>query len=119
MKTERDALVDMEHIVQELQTFQTVQRIRRHTEAFEVIEDIRLHTLQAGLCGFQGLRFNAEGEELGLDKAVIASGKLILQHTGVLGTNGVEVVTLQGNADAAGIGVLRRGHIYEGELELD
>jgi len=71
--------------------------IRRHTETFEVIEDIRLHTLQSGLGRFQGFCFDTEGEELCLDKTVIASGKLILQHTGVLGTDGVEVVALQGN----------------------
>jgi hypothetical protein len=39
-----------------------VQRIGHNAEALEVIEIVRLHALQAGLCSFQVVRFDAKGE---------------------------------------------------------
>ena len=105
--------------MQQAQSLHPVQGFRLHAQTAEVVEDIRLNALQSGLCGFQAVRLHAEGQVLGLNKPVVAAGKLALQHPGVLGAELVEAVALQGDGDAPGVGIPRGGEVDEGELEAD
>ena len=61
---------------------------------------------------------NAEREILGLNEAVVAAGKLILQHTGVLGADAVKLVPAGRNGNAPCKGFLRSREVHKGKLEL-
>ena len=110
--------VDVEHIVHQGQTLLSVQRFRRHTEPLEVVEQVRLDAFQPWLCRFHGGGFNAKSQIFCLDKTVVATGKLITEHIGVLPTDIVKVIALRGNDDALSISFLIRRHVHKGQLEF-
>ena len=56
----------------ELQAFLAVQRFSPDTEPAEVVEKVILHMDETGLCLPHAVRFNAEGQILGLGQAVVA-----------------------------------------------
>ena len=50
-------------------------------DRLEVVQEVGFDALQTGLCRAEVVGFNAERAILGLNEAVVAAGKLILQHT--------------------------------------
>ena len=75
--------------------------------------------VQPGLCLLHRVRFNAEGQVLGLGQTIIALGQLLFEHLAVLGTDGVELVLSEGDADTL-LEALRIGtHIHKGQLKVD
>ena len=71
-----------------------------------------------GFCHLYALGFNAEGQILGLDKTVVATGKLTAEHIRVFDTDAVKVVALGRDFDALTVGVLIRRKVHKGQLEL-
>ncbi len=118
-KAERLRRVHMENVVQQPQTVRTVQGSGCHAEMFEVVENVDLDTLQPGLGRFQAVRFDAEGQVLGFDEAVVAFGKLVPEHFRILRAQTVEIVALRRDGDAFRKAVPRRGEVQERELKLD
>ena len=55
---------------------------------------------------------------LGLNQAVVAAGKLVLQHTGVLGADAVKFVSAGRDRNAPCKGFLRSREVHKGKLEL-
>ena len=64
-----------------------------------MVEGVRFDTGKPRPRRFNVFRFNGKGEELCLDKPVVAPFKLCLQHFGVFGSDTVKVVILRGNRD--------------------
>ena len=112
-------VVHVEHIVEQPQPLRAVERCSHHPQAFEVVDDVRFDALQPGLGRPDALRLHAKGEVLGLDKAVVAPGELVLEHSGILCPDGVEAVPLGWDHDALFVVLPGGGQIEEGELEAD
>ena len=119
LKVEIGMLVDVEHTVHESQTLFAVQGFSRYAEPLEVVKQIGLNAVETGFCFFHVGSFDAEGQILGLDKTVIATGKLIAKHFRVFLTDVIEVVALRGNDDTLTVGVLVCRHIHKRQLELN
>ena len=116
---ERLLFVHTENIVHDAQTLMAVQGERRHAQTLEVVEKVGFDTLQTGLCGPEVVCIDAEGQVLGLDQTVIAAGKLILQHFGVLSTDMVKFIALGRDGDTPCEALLGRRQVHKGKLELD
>ena len=116
-KAERLVGVHVEHIMKHFQPLVAGQRLRPHTEGFEVVENVGLDAFELRLCRAEGVRLNAEGEVLLLDQPVVALGELALQHTGILGADVVEIVLLCRNVDALAELIEACLLIDEGELD--
>ena len=95
------------------------KRFYHHAQPFEVVYHIRFNAFQPGLCRFQAGRLNPESQVLGLDKPVVALGKLILQHFRVLGPDAVKFIALGRDVDAVRIAVPAGGQVEEGKLKAD
>ena len=102
----------------DVQALKAVQRRSHNAQPLEVVQKIGFNALQTGLGGAKIVGFNAECEILGLNEAVVAAGKLILQHTGVLGANAVKLVPAGRNGNAPCKGFLRSREVHKGKLEL-
>ena len=118
-KAERLLGIHVEHPVQQAQALHAVQGLGDHAEALEVVENVRLHTLQTGLGRPQRFRLHAEGQVLGLNQAVVALGELVLQHGAVLVSEIVESVRPQRDGDAFGKAVLCGGQVQKRELKAN
>jgi len=112
-------LVDVEHTVHESQTLFAVQGFSRYAESFEVVEQIGLNAVKSRLCCLDVGSFDAESQILGLNKTVVATGKLTTKHIRVFLTDVIEVVALCGNHDTLTVGVLVCRHVHKRQLELN
>ena len=109
----------MEHTVHQGKAFLAIHRRCGYAQPLEIVQDIRLDTVQTRLCRFDMGSFHAEGQILGLDKAVVATGKLVAEHLCIFLSNIVEIIALGRNDDALAVGILIGRHVHEGKLELD
>ena len=116
-KAERLIGVHVEHVMKHFQPLVAGQRLRPHTEGFEVVENVGFNAFELRLCRAEGVRLNAEGDVLLLDQSVVALGELTLQHTGILGADVVEGVLLCRNVDALAELIEACLLIDEGELD--
>ena len=109
----------VEHIVHEFQPLDTVQGLCLHPQSVKVVEQIVLDVVEPGLDLRHAFTLHSKGDEFGLGQTIIALGKLLAQHLGILGTNIVKAVLLERNADA----FLKLGavgcHVDKRQLELD
>ena len=117
-KAERLLLVHPQNVVHDVQALKAVQRRSYNAQPLEVVQEVGFDALQTGLCGAEVVGLNAEREILGLNEAVVAAGKLILQHTGVLGADAVKLVPAGRNGNAPCKGFLRSREVHKGKLEL-
>ena len=85
----------------------------------EVIEYIGLNTLQAGLGGFDTVRVDTKSQVFGLDKTVVSSGQLILQHRGVFLTDTVKGIPLGRDGNGVCKGLLRCRKVQKRQLEVN
>ena len=99
-KAERLLLVHPQNVVHDVQALKAVQRRSHNAQPLEVVQKIGFDALQTGLGSAEVVGLNAEREILGLNEAVVAAGKLILQHTGVLGADAVKLVPAGRNRNA-------------------
>ena len=113
------SIAHVKHGMHQLQTFLPIEHPRGYAKALEVIHQVGLYMLQAGLCLAHGLGFNAEGDIFGLCQTVIALSELHLQHLTVLAADIVEVVVAVRNADVLLKNFGIRRHIHERQLEVD
>ena len=118
-KAERLVGVHVEYVMKHFQSFVAGQRLRPHTEGFEVVENVGFYAFELRLCRAEGVRLNAEGDVLLLDQSVVALGELALQHTGILGADVVEIVLLRRKVDALTKLIEACLLIDEGELDED
>ena len=100
------------------QSLFAVHRCCRHAESLEIVEDVGFDTFQTGLGDPDICRFDTEGQILGFDQTVIATGKLIAEHLSIFLSNIVEIITLGRDLDALPVGVLVCRHVHERQLEL-
>ena len=118
-EAERLIRVHVEHIVQHFQTLIAGKRLSLNTESFEVVENIRLNAFELGLRSTQRVSLNTEGDVLALEQAIVAFGELFVKHTGILGTDVVEVIILLRNVDLL-LELIDAGSLIdEGELDKD
>ena len=68
-KAERLIGVHVEHIMKHFQPLVAGQRLRPHTEGFEVVENVGFNAFELRLCRAEGVRLNAEGDVLLLDQS--------------------------------------------------
>ena len=109
----------VKHVVHEFQPLVTVQDVGPDTQLLEVVQKIVLDMLKPRFCLFHGVSLDSEGQELGLGKAVVALGQLVLQHLRILVTDAVERILPVRDPDS-GLKALRVGrHVHETELEMD
>src|SRR5699024_9099141 len=76
-------------------------------------------TLQTGLGGFDAVRVNAKGQVFGLDKTIVAPGKLVLKHFRVLGADAVKIISLERDGDRAVKGFLRCCKVQKRQLKAN
>ena len=111
--------VHIEHIVHEFQPLGTVQGLCLHTQPVEVVQQIVLDVVEPGLDLRHAFALHTKGDEFGLGQTIIALGKLLAQHLGILRTNIIETVLLERNADAlfkfGAVGC----HVHKGQFKLD
>ena len=117
-KAERLLLVHPQNVVHDVQALKAVQRRSHNAQPLEVVQKVGFDALQTGLGSAEVVGLNAEREILGLNEAVVAAGKLILQHTGVLGADAVKLVPAGRNGNAPCKGFLRSREVHKGKLEL-
>ena len=117
VKEKRLLLVHVEDAVEQFQTLLSVHRISLYAQPLKVVQHIGLNALQPELGAFQRIGLDAEGQVLGLDKAIVAFGQLIFQHLGVFGADAVVAVALQRNGDALRVGILVCRRIDKGQLK--
>ena len=91
----------------------SVQNICHNAHAFEVVDDVGFDAFQTWFCRPQTVCIDAKGQILGLNQTVVALGKLILQHRCIFLTNGIEIVALGRNGNAAGEAIFRCGKVQE------
>ena len=118
-KAERHLFIHVENAVKLCQPRLAVQGLGGHAQALEVVENVGLNTLQTGLGGLEAVGVDAESHVLGLDKTVVASCQLVLQHGGVLHPDGVKIIPLERNVDGVGKGFLRGREVQKGQLKLN
>ena len=99
-EAERFLLVHPQNVVHDVQALEAVQRRSHNAQPLEVVQEVSFDALQTGLCGAEVICLDAEREILGLNQAVVAAGKLILQHTGVLGADTVKFIPAGRDRDA-------------------
>ena len=111
--------VHVEHIVHEFQPLGTVQGLCLHPQPVEVVQQIVLDVVKPRLDLRHAFTLHTEGDELGLGQTIIALGKLLAQHLGILRTNIVKAILLERNADA----LFKLGavgcHVHKGKLKFD
>ena len=117
-KAERLLLVHPQNVVHDVQALKAVQRRSYNAQPLEVVQEVGFDALQTGLGGAEVVGLNAEREILGLNQAVVAAGKLVLQHTGVLGADAVKFVSAGRDRNAPCKGFLRSREVHKGKLEL-
>ena len=111
--------VHVEHIVHEFQPLDTVQGLCLHPQPVEVVQQVILDAVQPGFDLRHAFALHTKGDEFGLGQTIIALGKLLAQHLGILGANIIETVLLERNADALfKLGAVRC-HVHEGQFKLD
>ena len=93
--------VRVEKPMQHFKPLLPVQYPRRRADHLKMVEGVRFDTGKPRPRRFNVFRFNGKGEELCLDKPVVAAFKLRLQHFGVFGSDTVKVIILRGNRDTA------------------
>ena len=119
LKAERNLLIHVEDGVELGQPGLAVQRLGGYPQPLEVVEDVRLNPFQPGLGSPQAVRLDAERQVLGFNQAIVAFCQLVLEHLAVLRPDGVEVITLHGNLNAAGEGLSGGHQIEKGQLKVD
>ena len=119
LKKEFILSVHMENAVHQLQARLAVHGFRHNAQPLEIVQQINLDALQAGLGGLDVVGVNAEGDELGFRQTVIAFGQLILKHIDVFQPNIIETVVPQGNHDGLLKGLSVGGQVQEGKLKTD
>ena len=119
LKAERDLLIHVEDSVELGQPGLAVQRLGGYPQPLEVVENICLNPFQPGLGRPQAVRLDAERQVLGFNQAVVAFCQLVLEHLAVLRPDGVEVIALHGNLDAAGEGLPGGHQIEKRQLKVD
>lgn len=78
-----------------------------------------MDVVEPGLDLCHAFALHTKGDEFGLGQTIIALGKLLPQHLGILGTNIVKAVLLERNANALfKLGAVRC-HVHEGQLKFD
>ena len=82
------------------QPFIPFQRGGGDAQTLEVIQDIQFNALHPGLGGLEGVRFDAEGQVLGFDQAVVALCQLIPQEGLILYADIIKLVPPPGDIDA-------------------
>ena len=95
-----------------------IQHLCADAHSLEIVDKIGFDALQPGLCHFQAVCINTEGQILGLDQAVVAPGKLVLQHFRILFTDAVKVIPLGRDGDTLSERLLGSCQIHKGKLEL-
>ena len=106
-KAERFLFVHPQDVVHNVQALKAVQRRSHNAQPLKVVQKVGFDALQTGLGGTEIVGFNAECEILGLNQAVVAAGKLVLQHTGVFGADAVKFIPAGRNRNAPCKGFLR------------
>ena len=118
VKVEFRIAAQMKLRVHQLQPLRAVQRMGLHTEALEIIEQVRLDMHKPWLCCLHGLCVNAEGQELRLCKAVVSCLHLTLQHAGIFVPDFIKAVRLMRDSNAF-LELLRiRSHVHETEFKV-
>ena len=95
-----------------------IQRCSHNAQPLEVVEKVGFNAFQTGLCCAKIVCFNAEGQVFGLNQTVVAAGKLVLQHLGILGADSIKFIAAGRDGDAPGKGFLRCRQVDKGKLEL-
>ena len=85
----------------------------------KVVEQIVLDVVEPGLDLRHAFALHTKGDELGLGQTIIALGKLLAQHLGILGAHIVKTIPLVRDTDAfLKLGAIRC-HVHEGQLKFD
>ena len=100
VKVKLAGTVHVEHIVHKFQPLDTIQGLCLHTQPMEIVQQVILNVVEPGLDLRHAFTLHTKGDELGLSQTIIALGKLLAQHLGILRTNIVKAVLLERNADA-------------------
>ena len=101
------------------QSIFSVHRLRNHSQAAEVIQQIVFDMCQPWFRLPHGIRFNAESEIFRFCQSIIALCQLLFQHLTVLGTDRIEIVFSEWNADTL-FKTLRIGtHIHKRQFKTD
>ena len=90
-----------------------------HPQSVKVVEQVVLNVVQTGLDLRHAFALHTKGDEFGLGQTIIALGKLLAQHLGILRTNIIEAIFLERNADA----LFKLGavgcHVHKGQFKFD
>ena len=117
-ETERLHGVHAEDVMEYLEPFMAIQHLCADAHSLEIVNKIGFNAFQSGFCSLQTVGINTESQILGFHQAVVASGKLVLQHFRILGTDAVKVIPLGRDGNTLSKGLLGSGQIHKRKLEL-
>ena len=112
-------LPHVEHVMHETEALLPVQGLRRDPELPEIVHKVVLDVLEPRLCLLHIVRLDPEREVFRLCQPVVPLGELHPEHLAVLVPDGIELVLPWRDSDALLEALRIRGHIHEGELEVD
>ena len=112
-------LIQMEHVMHQLQAFLPVQGFGPDAQPAEVVQQVVLHMLEPRLGLPHAVCLNAERQVLCLRQTVISLFQLGLQHLTVFAPDGIKAVFLVRDPDALFKSLRIGRHIQEGQLEMD
>ena len=119
VKVKLAGAVHVQHPVHQFQTLPSIQRLGNHAQPMEVVHQVVLDVVKPGLDLRHAFTLHSKGDELGLSQTIIALGKLLAQHLGILRTNIIETVLLVRDTDALfKLGAVGR-HVHKGQLKFD
>jgi len=101
------------------QTLRTVQRFCQNAKPVEVVHQVVLDVLQPGFDLFHAVALDAIGQEFGLGQAIVALGKLLSQHLGILGAHIIKTILLVRDTDGLFKVCAVRSGIHKGQLKVD
>ena len=111
--------IHVQHLMHQPQTLRTVQRLCQNAKPVEVVHQVVLDVLQPGFDLFHAVALDAIGQEFGLGQAIVALGKLLPQHLGILGAHIVKAILLVRDTDGLFKVCRIGGGIHKGQFKVD
>ena len=103
MEFKRFLGIHIHSVMEDFETFQTIQWPCRSPQHFKVVKNTCLNTLQPGFCCPQALRFNPKGDILCLHQTIIPFCELHFQHIRIFLPDVIKRIPFWRNVNGLGI----------------
>ena len=111
--------IHVQHPVHQPQALRTVQRLSQNAKSVEIVHQVVLDVLQPGFDLRHAVTLDAVGQEFGLGQAVVALGKLLPQHLGILSTHIIKTILLVWDTDGLFKICAVRGSVHKRKFKMN